>query len=421
MHLKNFTLKKSFISAIILSLGAIFFIDIWPSPLRQFWVRFPKLDKLRILTKPLDIFYLPFFLPSSNIPHYQLIVDPNDYQKMLTSLPQAHSFTIYDQDQQIFVPAIVKANQNSYQTQIRFHGDLYHHWSSVKKSLRLKFKDQGPNNYQEITLILPQTREFFVESLASHRAQKLGLVMPDTWFATLSLNDQPQGIYFVQEHWSKDFLERHGLSSDSDLFGELDLQNTWDWPQLFQTPTAWKKYSQNPIAPNDYSSIQALINVLKEQDKELQFKKITSLIDINSFANWQAHAMLIPSYHQDSGHNMRLYFNRDLGQFQFIPYDLEPSTPTADIDAKDYNHLVTVLLSHPQIKSQRDQILKDYVKDQTNLKDDLKFYDSLFLSLRTHFAKDTAKPYSTLFFTSRYLEYRHNLIKQYKIIQKKFL
>jgi len=414
MRLRKSTRKFLKITVIFLLLS-LYLIDFTPQALIKYWARYPKLDKLRLLTKPLDIFYLSGLLPKSQIPHYRLNIKPQNLAKLSDSLPEPYTFTIYDRSRQKTVPATFVENALALPAKVRIHGDLYQHWSGSKKSYKVEFNKRTFNGFSQIALILPETRDFYIESLASYRAQKLGLINLNSWFASLEINGQSQGIYFVQEHWTKDVLEKNTHNSDSDLFGELDLINQWSWPRLFENVDAWKKYTVNPNSPTDFASIDQLIKLLDQsQDPH-------TLIDIDSFASWQAHSMLFPSFHQDDGHNMRILFNSSSGLFEFIPYDLELNQPTKDIDQTKYNTLVTLLLENPDIKAKRDKVLTDYVKDKKNLRDDLKFTDTLFLKTRAAFGNDKQKAYSTLFYTRTYLKNRYNLIKQFKLLRKVYL
>ena len=406
---------------VLVLIGLVLLIDFWPRPIRSIWVRYPQLDQLRLATKFTDPFYFPTQLKRSSLPHYQLNIKPNDLDKINSSLPQPYTFTIYSRLQQVDAPGtFIGDDDKSYLVKARVHGDLYHHWSGAKKSWRIKFDDNTLDGYKEITLLLPETRDFLIESLVRFRAEKLGLIALDSWFVTLSINGEDQGIYFVQEHWTKDLLEKNQRMTDGDLFGELDLENVWDWPELFVQLEAWKKYTQNPVAQKDFSSIKVLLELFQSDPTSI-FDNAQRIIDVGSFARWQAHSMLFPSFHQDNGHNMRIFFNRDSGLFEFIPFDLEPSLPQENFDDRDYNQLVTLMLQVPEIKSMRDQILIDYVSDDKNLADDLKFYDALFRKVRSSFAADSQKAYSTLFFVRNVAEHRANLIKQFSNIKKEVL
>ena len=416
MQSRKFTpsLKTGVIAAII---AGLIIIDFWPRPLRDIWVRYPPLDQLRNITKVLDVFYIPWVYPKPDLPHYRLNVKPEEFKKLTDSLPPAYTFTIYSRSQQVSVPATFSAAGQVYSVNLRIHGDLYHHWSGSKRSLRVKFTDQPFQGYREISLILPETRDFLTESLASYRAQKLNLITLDSWFATLEINGAAQGVYFVQEHWTKDILEKNQRPPNADLFGELDLENVWAWPQLFQRLDAWKKYAKNSAAPKDYAAIQELLSLIKLEEETGPLERAQSLIDLESFSRWQAHSMLFPSYHQDNGHNMRLFFNRESGLFEFIPFDMEPAEPSLSFDARDYNILVTKLLAVPEIKQMRDQVLREYTQDKTNLRDDLNFYDQLYKKVKVAFAQDSSKAYSTLFFARQIQEQRSNLIQQYKNVE----
>ena len=143
MRLKKSTRNKVKFAALLLILFAIYVIDFWPLPVRSIWVRYPILDKTRLVTRILDNFYFPWFLPQSDLSHYQLNIKPGDLAKLNQSLPEPYTFNIYTRSSHIKVPATFIANNKSYSVKVRYHGDLYHHWSGAKKSLRIEFGDES--------------------------------------------------------------------------------------------------------------------------------------------------------------------------------------------------------------------------------------------------------------------------------------
>lgn len=422
-----------FLSLTISLLLFIYLVDYKkPKKLYNFWLRHPQLDRLYFLTKFTDFFdpswffypappYCRYFLRlmpeakvlkrwcgvyKTKLPSYELKITRQEWQKMTQSLPPAYSFNFYLRKDYYWAPAKFIYKDKEYEVKVRFRGDLYHHWSGKKKSYRVEFTDDF-QDFPELNFIIPEDRGFFAENLANFRAKKLGLIHLESWFGTLKINGRNQGVYLIQEHWNKEFLERHQKSALGGLYGEQDLEEGFYWPQLFSGITAWKKYNKTRGVKENYFDLDYFLDLVNRKTSDEEFKeKIFTVLDKENFFNWQIHSMLSSSYHQDWGHNLRLFFNQVKGKFEFIPFDLEThfdykkEGETCPIDL-DYNPLVTRVLLIPEFRQERDRLLYEQVKEDKNLKEDLEYWDDLFGKLKLEIFKDRQKALSNRFFLNQ--------------------
>ena len=288
----------------------------------------PKLDQSRSLTKVFDLLYLPWLSISGPLPHYQFM---------------ANNFVV---------------GRQSYPVKAKFADNQW----------QFTFTDQDFQGYRQLVFIAPETVNFFADDLALYRARALGLVTRDRWFASLKINHQPARVFLVLEAWNKDVLEKNRRSSDSDLFAPIDYQT-------------WGKLAVNPLAPQDYSALDRLLRA--DQDE------LARLVDLDSLIRWQAYLQLS---RRSPSEPFLLFFNRDLGQFEFIP-NPQPSVSVIDTS------LVSRLASLEPVKAEVEQFVTASLKDQQNSHNEIKFYRQLWLDTRFAFAQDLLKPYSTLFFT----------------------
>ena len=183
-------LSKRFLISLSLT-ALVVATDFWP---------YPGLTPLRQITKVFDLFYFPGILPSSSLPHYKLFFSITD----MSQGNIAGSLTVDDQDYSVKI----KASESTW---------------------KIKFIDPGPHGYQQF-YFYPLQPEHFFALLTLYRAQRLDLIVPDYWLATVSINQQLPRVYLITEAWTKDVLEKNRRNSDSDLFGPIDSFSSWSWP-----------------------------------------------------------------------------------------------------------------------------------------------------------------------------------------------
>lgn len=295
----------------------------------------PYLDHSRSLTKIFDLLYFPWIAyPLNPLPRYKLTPDG----------------FIFNQKS---YPVSADLDQNQWQ---------------------VSFTDQDFQGYSRLILIPPPAVNFFADTLDLNLAGQLGLITRDRWFATLRVNASAPRIYQVLESWNKNVLEKNRRSSDSDLFVPRDFDHLW------QGVAFWQKLAVNPLAPQDYSALHRFLTADPDQ--------LTGLVNLDSFARWQAYLKLT---HRPLSEPFLLYFNRDLGQFEFIPdpqsgviSDTGPLSDLADL---------------PSVKAQVNQLVTGYLGQPQNRLKQLELYRQLWRQTRSAFAGDFLKPYSTLFFT----------------------
>ena len=410
--------------AILIILIAGFFMGIFIFEYKGFDIaireRFPSICFLANLPHLLDIFYLPYQFKDSPLPVYNLIIDPADFKKIEQGLVENPGRLLSIENKKS-IPAEFIFNNQSYQVKIKIRGDSDNHWKYEKKSWRIRFdKDNLFEGKKEIHLIIPEDRGYILEHLNNYRAKKLGLFFPESRFVTLKINSQSPMVYFETEGWTPEFLEKSQLPDEANLYGEDDIFAFRSGHDLFEQPSYWKKYtqdSQNGI--DNFSEIDLLGQLVHRASDDEFYRLLPSLIDMDNFYNWQIHSILVASNHQDMSHNNRLYFDINQGKFKFIPWDVAGRQPVERGNVIDvyYNNLISRSLKNPEFLHQRNKMLWDYVKDDTNLKDDLEFYDKTYQEIRTAFYKDRTKLFSNIFFDREIKKRRNFIINRYHTIQ----
>ena len=343
---------------------------------------------------------IPFKIIASTapdkLPGYQLIIDPQDLEKLNQNLPPSNQ-KLTDQ-YKVPVPANFIFGELSYPVEVRYRGDNSNHWAFAKKSWRINFKEQSFNGMQSLDLIIPEDRGYFQELAMSFIADKLDLITPKMQLVNLFINGQRQGVYLAAEHWSQAFLEIRGQSPSNNLYGENQF-TTIRASSIYQDTAQLKKFHQNELSSIDnFAEIERLTNLLNKPVDNSSYKQLEQIVDIDNLARWQAHSTLMFSRSQKNSHNIILNFNSQSGKLEFIPWNVSmivEDVASVPIDV-DYNKIMTMLLKNDNLYLKRNQVLWNYLRDGSNLRELLGFIEASVSTARLDIYKDTKRRFLVL-------------------------
>mgnify|MGYP001608936467 CR=1 FL=1 len=347
--------------------------------------------------------YLPYLSLPSKLPAYEVTIDPSKLNEIYTALPK-EDVELLDEGAKDSKRATVAINGKIYDAKFGIHGDTSPHWLYEKKSWQVKIEGENPpENLRELMFIVPLRRFFITEQFNNYRAKKLGLIIPESTFANLKINGKNQGVYFVIEGWSEDFLRRVGISTPTNLYGERAINEP-----VFEGVRYWKKFTTNTDQKfgEDFGELRRLLDLVQNADDETFKKKIFSIVDEDNFYAWYVHSLLSGSTHQDWAHNLRIYFDRGSGKLKFIPWDVGAwGTANYTVDSH-YSPLISRVIQIPEFREKRDAMVYNYVSDPNNVKEDLKTYDKIANAVKVAFYKDPAKEFPNSFYDSEVARYR---------------
>lgn len=346
--------------------------------------------------------YLPYVFSSSKLSTYEITIDQNKLNEIHKALPM-EDVALLAEAAKDSKRATVKINGKIYEAKFGIHGDTSPHWLYEKKSWQVKIEGENvPENLREIMFIVPLRRFFITEQFNNYRAKKFGLLVPESKFANLKINGKNQGVYFVSEGWSEDFLRRVGILTPTNLYGERAINEP-----VFSGVDFWKKYTQNQEQKfDDFGELRRLLDFVRDANEETFRRQIFSLIDEDNFYKWYIHALLSGSTHQDWAHNLRIYFDRESGKLKFIPWDVGAWSSEAYGINNNYNPLISRMITIPEFRKKRDELLYKYVTDPYNLNDDLAAYDKIAREVGLAFYKDPLKEYSNKYYDQEVARYR---------------
>jgi len=366
----------------------------------------PKLKFMTFIPNVTNSWNFYNYLLPSNLPKYQLVVGGKEMKKLAAALPKDFFGQLPEDD--VTVPATFIAEGKKYKVKIKNRGQMSRHWQYREKSWSVKFTDEYFHGYKELYFVIPEEKDFLVEEFGNHLAGKLGLITVDSYFARLKVNNQSYGAYWVTEGWNNDFLERHNLSSDANLYREgKDIE-----PRIYQDSVNWDKYTSESHSDaaswekykdethsqvSNFADLDLLVGCLNKCSDREFYELADKIIDLDNFLRWQAHTAIMGDDHQDSWHNARVYFDPIVGKFKFFPWDVNVFQFGGQLDVV-YNPLVSKLLTYPDLLHKRNQIIWDYINEADNVKDDLNYYQGLYQQTKSAFYRDREKRISNWYF-----------------------
>ena len=125
------------------------------------------------------------------------------------------------------VPAVVRHGDQEIHAEVRIKGDWTDHVSSDKWSLRVSLEDDKLFGMRVFSVQSPRTRGFLWEWLLLAAARREGVLAPRSTFVNVVLNGNDAGVFYLEEHFSKELLESQGRRE-----GPIVL---WDESTLWST------------------------------------------------------------------------------------------------------------------------------------------------------------------------------------------
>ncbi|MBI2609656.1 CotH kinase family protein [Candidatus Giovannonibacteria bacterium] len=389
------TLILLFTLALILASGVFFIsrsssVELLQSRFYQFF-----LPTFRSFRKALDFPYLVYKPFPTDLPLYELALSTRDIDTLNKALPDDPIKGRLTEDRkQTTVKAYFREGNFLTEVDVRYRGWEPNHWNAMKKSYFLKFPNEEPfHGFKEISLIIPEDRNYAAEPLNIYRAKKMGLLAPEPWFVNFKLNGQDMGVYFVIPHWDKNLLESNKIQDSSNLFTAADLSNEAQKQINFFDPKnidLWKDSAKNAETnPQQKKALGDFFGLVYNSPDPIFDKTIESALNMDDFYSWAIINQLVSSSHQSSRNNVVFLRSSADGKISPVAWDVGTFKPGPILFEE--NPLVGRVLSIPRFREEYLKRLKAYVSNPDNLKDDLKYYDELTAKIKIPLYQDLTK------------------------------
>ena len=354
------------------------------------------------------------------LPTYQLTITGSDINQLLSSIPKRKLQILTNAAKKTVPAQLIYQSEEKLPVKISLHGEFWPHWWNRKKSFSLRL-DQGVlKNNAKFSFILPEERGYIDEVAGIILAQKLGLIAPQFEYAHLRLNHSNQGVYFVTEEFTPEFLRRINPNDPITIYAENEVN--LDQPiNLSPNQGKWKILATTQ-STETLTPIDELKRIYALPDDQEFFTQAEKLFDIDQVLKWQALSLMLGDHHQDDYHNNRLLYNHTTQKLSFIPEDVYIFSTQRNLSkVYPHNSLVKRLLNNPNWLTKRNQILQISL-DSEYLPQLATELTSTYQQFRKAFFHDTNKAVSNYHFSGaitsklatlqenhRYLEQQLNL------------
>ena len=232
------------------------------------------------------------------------------------------------------VPAKVSYRGHDYDVRLRLKGDLYPHWSGIKRwSFRIRLKNGATiGRMSQFSLQRPRNRQFPHDQIFHDWGRHSGNLEPAENFFRVTVNGTHWGIMLAEEHMSKHFIETNGRKEAPIVrFGS---EEGWVYARLNagikNVPTASfghdqvKLYSESRYLNNPH--IRSLYSHVVKSYRDLSAGRIIAedFLDNDLFSKVLIRTMIWNGAHTLAHANSRYYFN---------PYSLRLEPVSTDQEA----------------------------------------------------------------------------------------
>ena len=262
---------------------------------------------------------------NKNLDTIEILIKFKNYKKILDDRENSLNRGFLDSPSE--VNGQIRLGEEIYDAKFRLKGDLYDHWvSNTRLSLRIKLKDgktiYGMNSF---SIQKPRSRQHPYEQTFQQVLSQSSNLSLNTHYAKVNLNGQDWGIMNIEEHFSKEFLEKK-QRKESLIF-------------RFSDDRKWKNYekaSNNIFSPyllSDNKLHGTFYNSKKYLEND-HYRKVFSYIMQERLLDNHAHlystqehmklfyaSLFWNSFHPLADHNSKYYFN---------PYTLKLSPISSD-------------------------------------------------------------------------------------------
>ena len=333
-----------------------------------------------------------------------------------------------------FADASLRYKDKNYNIKMRIKGDRSLHWEDKNKtSYKIDLKgDPRLFGLEEFSVQKPITRNYIYEFIFHKLLESNDLISLKYHFVNLKLNDTDQGIYALEEGFSKELIERN-KKRNGPIFG-LNEEDGVEYPNVFYDIYSEKYWKENN--PELVKNAFAKLNLIKRNEIDLN-----DLFDLEKWAKFFAVIDFSNALHGSLSKSVKLFYNPASGKFEPIGFDGHY------FENNIANDFIILDFLNPNNKSKCNHICYDrnwylkflkksdgsvnekfinlYLEELKKISseiflvsfkekylDEIKFYNSQFLSETSNKDRSIYKGLGYFIFDKDYLENRKNYIQK---------
>ncbi|OFX56527.1 MAG: hypothetical protein A2046_14290 [Bacteroidetes bacterium GWA2_30_7] len=272
--------------------------------------------------------FFTFDNKKDEIPIIYLEIEDENYNKLekqrkkrLEKIESSENFV--GQDNWKDIKAIIKFKEEKHNIKLRIRGDMPSNFNRGLENCSYRF-DIIDESYlfgkKKLSLVRPFLENNFYSYIFSGFLENEGFISTDAHFVRLYLNGKENGIYILQEGFSKELIEssdyREGviLRFKNDCIDCNNSYNNTGFPELDAYNE--KKIVKDTVLANIFARALLKMNLLK-------FGQISAsqCFNVSKFAKYIALCDMFLAHHSLTCHNVKLYFNPVNDKFEPIAWD----------------------------------------------------------------------------------------------------
>jgi hypothetical protein len=330
-----------------------------------------------------------------------------------------------NQSNETYSKALLSYQDNLYDLKLRVKGDRKLHYYK-KNETSYKIDLRGDNRIwglEEFSVQKPITRNYIYEFIFHRFLEFNNLISLKYFFINLFVNDTDQGIYAVEEGFSKELIERN-KKRNGPIFGIEESFN------VIYPKVEYDLYSQEYWSSNFPDLIGAVFQKLEEIKQENS--DFSKYFDLEKWALYFAIIDLTQNYHGSVPKSVKLYYNPVTSKFEPIGFDghynstifndfilfdfLDKSNENCDWICENRNWYLKffknkVFLNHykKKLKKISDRSFINEFLSKTS--SEINFYNDQFLSETSKYDKVFRKGLGSYFYNQNYLMNRANYVR----------
>ncbi len=280
----------------------------------------------RVLLRLPNIIYTKItnFQERPNIERLDIDIKFEHYQTILKDRKGALKDDILTQPHE--VPAKIRYKGKTHKAKLRLKGDLYNHWRSpTRMSFRVSLKgNKTIKGFKRFSLHKPADRQYPYDQIFQNLVVKSGNIATKHDYVQIFVNGQKWGIMNIEEHMSKELLEKQ--ETKNSIILKLTNEKNWYYHKIKAHPYQDYRLSNLAFSTSVYQSNKYLADPIHRAHYSYVAHKFErgeedDLLDVDSFSSTALISIIWNSFHSLVSSNARYYFN---------PYTLKIEPVSAD-------------------------------------------------------------------------------------------
>lgn len=246
---------------------------------------------------------------------FGLTIDREDLVALNSRLPASGKLHYYN--------GLLDTKDGRDAVEARYMGDNHWHWLYPHKSWRVKTTRGEPfRDTRAFNLKNSPTKLVIEEAFISQISREQGLLAPEIEPVKLMLNNAYSGMSLFWPVADESLLRRARRMPGSIYSGDGAPADQTGVSQLWYKSSYWDKVASRNAEQERYrGDIEALVEVISEDDPERFHAFAERYLDLEQFTKYVATDRLLGSRHHDYYHNHKLYFDPYKGRWEPIMWD----------------------------------------------------------------------------------------------------